>query len=189
MYALSDAVTRIMYSVTFNRYETVLRLGINMNYSWKILAVIIAALFIVPLAVTDGADGADSKSFTITDGTGREFTFDGPSEKIVALGKGTNLTIAELGCLDKVVAVDTWSMPAKANDERLSGLNAVDVGSDHEHGVPKEAYFRRAVHDPSIHLQWHLHGQRLVAPLLLCHLALNIPEGNAKLELKIAMEA
>ena len=129
MYALSDAVTRIMYSVTLNRYVTVLRLGINMNHSWKILAVIIAALFIVPLAVTDGADGADSKSFTITDGTGREFTFDGPSEKIVALGKGTNLTIAELGCLDKVVAVDTWSMPAKANDERLSGLNAVDVGS------------------------------------------------------------
>ncbi len=107
-----------------------------MTVNWKAVAVLITAIMVIPVCFVDSSDAADAadtnvSSFTITDGTGRTFSFDGASERLVTPGKGTTLTVAELGCLNKVVAVDNWSMPENANDERLTvpEYNPVSIGS------------------------------------------------------------
>lgn len=102
---------------------------VKLNIVLKITAVLLTVLMIVPASVMATDAGTTDQSFSVTDGTGREFTFDGPTDKIVTGGKGASLTVYELGCLDKIVAVDQYSMPDKADDERLDNLNAVSLGS------------------------------------------------------------
>lgn len=76
-----------------------------------------------------GADAADDPGFDITDGTGETFHFDGASEHIVTSGFATTVTVADAGAIDKLVAVDKFSTYEYTHDERLRGLDAIDLGS------------------------------------------------------------
>ncbi|MDR1691131.1 MAG: hypothetical protein LBR42_04750 [Candidatus Methanoplasma sp.] len=54
------------------------------------------------------ADSSDAAGFDITDGTGRTFHYDQPSEHIVVAGFAVTLTMIDLGFADKIVATDTY---------------------------------------------------------------------------------
>ena len=74
--------------------------------------------------VSDGAEPT-----VITDGTGRSFVYTEPAEHIVTMGYASTLTVAAMGEIDKIIAVDTYSTYNYTKDERLKDLDAADLGS------------------------------------------------------------
>ncbi len=97
----------------------------------KILPLILAAVIIaVPLALVDSdVQADDSGTFEVTDGTGRTFTFDGPSEHIVTCGTGVTITVADCGAVDKLVGVDKYSTYEYTGYEQLKDMHAEDLQS------------------------------------------------------------
>jgi len=82
----------------------------------------------VSAAVFGGAsDGAEPT--IITDGTGKTFEYTEPTEHIVTMGYASTLTVAVLGEIGKIIAVDTYSTYDYTKDERLKDLNAMNMGS------------------------------------------------------------
>ena len=65
----------------------------------------VSALFVVP---SDGSDAA-SPVIEVTDGLGNEFTFDGPVEHVMTIGKGITATVMDIGQIDKIVVCDSYS--------------------------------------------------------------------------------
>jgi ABC-type Fe3+-hydroxamate transport system substrate-binding protein len=80
-------------------------------------------------ALTFGDDSDGASTFTITDGDGRSFYYTEPAEHIVTMGYATTLTVAMLGKIDKIIAIDTYSTYDYTKDERLKDLDALNLGS------------------------------------------------------------
>jgi len=79
-------------------------------------------------AVVGGvSDGAEP--MVITDGTGWSFEYTEPAERIVTMGYASTLTVAVMGEIDKIIAVDMYSTYEYTKDERLKDLKAKDMGS------------------------------------------------------------
>jgi len=95
------------------------------------------------------SDGAEPT--IVTDGTGRSFEYTEPTEHIVTMGYGSTLTVAALGEIDKIIAVDAYSTYSYTKDERLKDLDAEDLGS----------YFNSANNDyiVTLFLQWTESGE------------------------------
>ena len=91
-----------------------------------IASITLMILIAAPLSIIDV--GADS-GFDITDGEGRTFHYDAPAEHVVSAGFATTLTIADAGAIDKIVAVDKYSTFSYTKNDKLSTLDAVDLGS------------------------------------------------------------
>jgi len=76
---------------------------------YRITALLLIAVFIVtavPAAGLLSDDSTADTSFTITDTTGKEFTFDGSSDHIAVFGYACTLTVLDCGGADKIVATD-----------------------------------------------------------------------------------
>ena len=76
----------------------------------KVIALAVMAVMIVsvlPAALTDHSDA--SASITITDGLGKEFTFEDEPSHIVTVGKGITATAIQLGAIGKIVVADSYS--------------------------------------------------------------------------------
>jgi len=76
-----------------------------------------------------GDDSEGAVRITITDGEGRTFDYYSPTQHIVTMGYASTLTVALLGEIDKIIAVDSWSTYDYTKDERLKDLNAMNMGS------------------------------------------------------------
>jgi ABC-type Fe3+-hydroxamate transport system substrate-binding protein len=70
-----------------------------------IIAVMIVSVF--PVSLTDHSDAASS--ITVTDGMGKEFTFDDEPAHVITVGKGITATTIQLGAIDKIVVADSYS--------------------------------------------------------------------------------
>lgn len=93
-----------------------------MNSKLFAVGVIVVLLFSSAfLMISDDAD-ADS-TFEITDGTGKVFKYDGPTEHIVTMGLGVTLTVADLGQIDKIVAVDKYCTYSYTGNEKLAKIS------------------------------------------------------------------
>ena len=77
--------------------------------------------------IGDVSEGAEPT--VITDGTGRTFEYTEPTERIVTMGYASTLTVAMLGQIGKIIAVDTYSTYEYTGDERLKNLDAANMGS------------------------------------------------------------
>lgn len=86
------------------------------------LSVFLMACMMIPLNESDGATG-----FTVRDGTGTEFHYDEPAERVVVQGSGAALTIADAGAMGKIVAVDRYSTYEYTGFEKLRGMDDVTV--------------------------------------------------------------
>ncbi|MCL2148450.1 MAG: hypothetical protein FWH47_03825 [Methanomassiliicoccaceae archaeon] len=91
-----------------------------------VLALILSlgVLAVLPCGAADGAEPT-----AVTDGTGEEFIFTEPTEHIVTMGYASTLTVAMMGEIGKIIAVDAYSTYEYTKDERLKGLDAKDMGS------------------------------------------------------------
>ncbi|MCL1979320.1 MAG: iron chelate uptake ABC transporter family permease subunit [Methanomassiliicoccaceae archaeon] len=93
----------------------------------SIAAVLIMFSGLSIAAICNVSDGA--VPITVTDGTGQTFEYTEPTERIVTMGYASTLTVAMLGEMDKIIAVDAYSTYEYSKDERLKGLKAEDMGS------------------------------------------------------------
>ena len=73
-----------------------------------ILMMVASAMVIVPF----GEDSSADDKITVTDGRGREVSFDAAASHVVTCGKGASATVIHLGQLDKLVVCDTYSKNA-----------------------------------------------------------------------------
>ena len=72
------------------------------------LAAIIAASFcIVPISETDAETG-----FVITDSTGKQSSYDAPSDQIMVFGYAATLTLIDAGATSKIYATDQYGQQA-----------------------------------------------------------------------------
>lgn len=94
----------------------------------KILIAGIVAVMLCATIVIAPADAEDT-GFDVTDGEGRTFHYDAPTERIVSTGAATTLTIAQAGAVSKIVAVDTYSTYDYTGYEELAAMDAVNLGS------------------------------------------------------------
>lgn len=74
----------------------------------KHIALAVVAMFVFTGFVGITADSSDAAGFDITDGTGRTFHYDKPSDHIIVAGFAVTLTVIDLGFVDKIVATDTY---------------------------------------------------------------------------------
>lgn len=96
-----------------------------------ISGIAIVILLASSFAMVD-ADGSD-EGFVITDGDGKTYTYDGPSDHIISTGYAVSHTLQQLGVLDKVVATDLYGSSDYAlssfGDDSLSSMDALNLGS------------------------------------------------------------
>ena len=90
----------------------------------SVLIFFSGASFVIFSEISDGAEPV-----TITDGTGRTFEYTEPTEHIVTMGYASTLTVAMLGEIDKIIAVDNYSTYEYTGDGRLKDLDAKNMGS------------------------------------------------------------
>jgi ABC-type Fe3+-hydroxamate transport system substrate-binding protein len=96
----------------------------------KIISVVSFLILLSGLSAVTLSDTSEGAvSFTITDGEGGSFVYTSPTERIVTMGYASTLTVAMLGEIDKIIAVDMYSTYEYTNDERLKDLNATNLGS------------------------------------------------------------
>jgi ABC-type Fe3+-hydroxamate transport system substrate-binding protein len=103
-----------------------------MRYEMKIkLITMIAAavLFLGSSAVVLGVSSEGAGETAVIDGTGEIFMYPEPAEHVVTMGYASTLTVAMLGEIGKIIAVDTYSTYSYTKDERLKDLDAVNLGS------------------------------------------------------------
>jgi len=93
----------------------------------SLVAVIVLFSGVFVAVASDASQGANPT--TITDGTGKTFTYSEPTQHIVTMGYASTLTVAMLGEIDKIVATDTYSTYSYTNDPRLADLSAANLGS------------------------------------------------------------
>ena len=74
-----------------------------------ILAMMVFSVF--PMALTDSSDSASS--ITVTDGMGKEFTFEDEPAHIITIGKGITATAIQLNAIDKIAVADSYSKTDK----------------------------------------------------------------------------
>jgi ABC-type Fe3+-hydroxamate transport system substrate-binding protein len=98
-----------------------------------ISAIVVVAMFAATsmFVVFDANESSADSSFTVTDGVGTSFTFSAATSHIVTMGYGATLTVAELGQMSKIVAIDKYSQYSYTKNETLNGIDeqAVDLGS------------------------------------------------------------
>jgi len=92
-----------------------------------ILGICFLAMAAAPLAApTASAAGG----FDVTDGTGRTFHYDSPSERVVVTGYAATLTLIDLGHASRVAATDTYGSYEYQQDEKLAAVkDAPSIGS------------------------------------------------------------
>ena len=96
-----------------------------MKINTRLLAAgLVALLFIGAIPIISSSSDADS-SFTVKDSTGREFTYQSPSERVIAFGYAAPLTVALAGQADKLVGVDN------------NGVNSL---TEYKYTVPETKY-------------------------------------------------
>jgi len=99
-------------------------MNIKVIASISVVMMFSGAFVAVLGSVSDGAS-----PITITDGTGRSFVYTEPTEHVVTMGYASTLTVAMMGEISKIIAVDTYSTYSYTKDDRLKDLNAMDMGS------------------------------------------------------------
>ncbi|WP_400226352.1 hypothetical protein [Methanomethylophilus alvi] len=75
-----------------------------------IALVLVSALVSGGIAVSDSSDA--DEGFTVTDSTGKTFTYSAASEHIIVTGYAATLTIIESGMAEKIYAVDQYGAVA-----------------------------------------------------------------------------
>jgi len=89
----------------------------------KISLILVLTMFMgSSLAVSGDVSDAADPALTITDGTGKTFVYSKPTEHIVTMGYASTLTVAMLGEMDKIIAVDMYSTHNYTKDDRLTGI-------------------------------------------------------------------
>ncbi len=88
-----------------------------------VLLLTAASMIIIPISGDSSADSA----ITVTDGRGREVTFDSVAMHVITCGKGASATVVHLGQLDKLVVCDTYTK--NATEELFNDLKQkIDKG-------------------------------------------------------------
>lgn len=97
----------------------------------KIFATaVVMIMMTAAVVVVFNDDGTEAvTSFTIKDGTDRTFNYTGTTKHIVTMGYAATLTVAELGEINKIIAVDKYSTFSYTNDVRLKDMKAQDMGT------------------------------------------------------------
>ena len=80
------------------------------NMKAMIALVLVSALVSGGIAVSDSSDA--DEGFTVTDSTGKTFTYSAASEHIIVTGYAATLTIIESGMAEKIYAVDQYGAVA-----------------------------------------------------------------------------
>lgn len=99
----------------------------------KVLSLAVIGIMVCcAVACMPSSDG--ETGFDITDGTGKTFHYNGPSDHIVSTGYAVSHTLYQLGVLDKVVATDQYGSKDYAeshyNDYTLGALEGIpNLGS------------------------------------------------------------
>lgn len=83
---------------------------------------IVLSIMILSSTMLLPASDAESGSFTVTDGYGNEYLFDGPVDDIVAIGRSVTSTIIGVGGLDRIVVCDSYSVKETAMNEKETTL-------------------------------------------------------------------
>ncbi len=93
----------------------------------KIIATLFVSCLVASVfALVISEPGSDAAgSFTIKDYSGKDVTFNAPAEHVILLGYGHVLSAVELGCVDKIAAVDNTS----ATNMKESGITLEGIGS------------------------------------------------------------
>ena len=78
-----------------------------MNTKLTALATV-AIMIIASVSIVLSGEDSDA-AFTVKDGEGTEFTFDGPVDHIMTIGVGATATAIGVGALDKIVVCDSYS--------------------------------------------------------------------------------
>ncbi len=84
-----------------------------MNSDRRVMLYVIAivVLFVITsMTSATSVAGDENDSFSIIDGKGHLVSFDNPAEHIVTVGKGTSATVVEVGCINKIVVTDKYSV-------------------------------------------------------------------------------
>lgn len=89
--------------------------------------VLIAAAIVVTVAVTDDENG----SFTIVDGKGTEFTFDGPIDGIVSVNTNVPKAMKILGYEDKLKGISFYTSSASKDQENWNLFSPLFPDSKH----------------------------------------------------------
>ena len=96
----------------------------------KGLAVALVALFAATGFVGLMAEASEAAGFDVTDGTGRTFHYDKPSDHVIVAGFAVTLTVVDLGLADKIVATDTYGGYDYYKDPKLEVLKGIpSIGS------------------------------------------------------------
>ena len=95
-----------------------------MNGRILLMLAAIAALSVIPVCAQDS-----DASFSVTDGTGTSFEYQGAADRIILNGSATALTVAEAGAVNKIAAVDRYSTYEYTGFEELKDLEAENLGS------------------------------------------------------------
>lgn len=80
-----------------------------------VLAVLLASSLAVVIPAGEAEASATDTSFTVTDTSGKTFSFAGPSTHIVVFGYAATLTVLECGGSSKIYACDTYGQQAYAD--------------------------------------------------------------------------
>ncbi len=119
---------------------------------------IIATLLVAVLAVTaascivPASDGETDQGFVITDSTGKQSVYDGPSDQIMVFGYAATLTLLDAGAASKIYATDQYGEQAfvekgiavpkvfktsysDATQLKSNIIGSVDDGFDKENGT------------------------------------------------------
>ena len=137
-----------LYNVLHNWIHEALMMEIDTRTT--VLAVLVLALFITGLVPVIGAEdsSADGASFSIKDGEGKSFNFNGPVKRVITFGFATTLTVVQASGPEKVVACDKYSQYDYYKDDRLRDLRADDLGSPFiKEGTAMEAMIVQLVSD------------------------------------------
>jgi ABC-type Fe3+-hydroxamate transport system substrate-binding protein len=118
-----------------------------------IVAILVLSFLVVSIPISSldsSADTSTSSSFTVTDGNGNTFTFDGAVDHVVIFGYAATLTVAETGNISKIIACDMYSQYSYYSDSRLATLNAYNLGSPYTSDFSSvETWLLQAVEDGS----------------------------------------
>ena len=107
--------------------------------SFAVIAVLLMSVSLFAIVSVSDTGDADS-SFIVQDGTGRSFAYSGPANRIVSGGAGATMTIADAGAIDKIVAVDKYSLYSYNSYPQLETLTTNSLGSFY--GTTNHDYIR-----------------------------------------------
>jgi len=100
----------------------------------KMVAVAIAALVVVGgsaaayVLLSDDKNDAGDPYLSITNSIGTTVNFYEPAQKVASMGLSFSTTLLELGCLDDMVMIDTYSAPGNSGISELGSIPSYSVG-------------------------------------------------------------